>query len=306
MNLLHSYINGNTKVSIYDDGTKVREFEGVAKPVHFESADVKITDYCDGNCLYCHEKSSPQGAHADLERLLEELSGLPAGIELAVGGGSVLSHPQLIPFLTEVKSKGWIANTTINERHVYAGKELLKSLLLDKFIYGLGISYSNHKYLNDIGYLLDNTNNLVFHVIMGLNSVEVIEELSRFCDSRNKECKILILGYKDYGNGRDYYTNHKDDIDANRLHWYRHLASYFKRPGLTLSFDNLAIQQLNLRRFFTDNAWERFYMGKEGSASCFIDAVKQQYAICSVDPNRVSFDDTTLFKFFQDIPEQPY
>ena len=76
-NLLNSYKNGNCKVSIYDDGTKVREYDGEPSPVHPESMDIKITNYCSGSedqsnllCKWCHERSNLQGKHAEFSALL--------------------------------------------------------------------------------------------------------------------------------------------------------------------------------------------------------------------------------------------
>jgi len=59
--ILHSYQNGNTLVNLYNDGTKTREYEGEPKPVFPESIDVKITNYCDAGCTFCHEKSTRLG-----------------------------------------------------------------------------------------------------------------------------------------------------------------------------------------------------------------------------------------------------
>ena len=307
MELLHKYTNGNTVVSIYDDGTKIRECPDgvVAKPIHPESMDIKISNRC-GNvasdlCKYCHEMSHPKGAIADLDRLLDVLKLLPAGTECALGGGQAQSHPDLIPFVEALKNQGLIANMTINQKHFRKDKDIITKLVSEKLIRGIGVSYSDPQYLPDIEPIINRTNDMVFHVIMGVNSVEVINELRKFCNKNNKTCKVLVLGYKTYGFGKPYYDLNKESIEENKLQWYRRLALHFKEPDLVLSFDNLAIQQLNLRRFFTDKAWNKFYMGKEGTASCYLDAVKQEYAICSVDPNRVSWNDTDLFSFFQNV-----
>ena len=308
MELLHKYTNGNTVVSIYDDGTKIRECPDgvVAKPVHPESMDIKISNRCSGGCEFCHEMSNPKGAHADLDRLLDVLKVLPAGVECAVGGGAAQSHPDLIPFLNALKNQGLIANMTINQKHFRKDKDIITKLVSEKLIRGIGVSYSDPKYLTDIEPVINLTNDMVFHVIMGVNTVEVIDELQSFCDKNNKPCKVLVLGYKTYGFGKPYYELNKESIEKNKLQWYRRLALKFKEPNLTLSFDNLAIKQLNLKRFFTDKAWNKFWMGSEGSYTCYLDAVKQEYAICSVDPNRVSWNDTDLFSFFQNIKVQDY
>lgn len=302
MNLLHHYVNGNTDVSIYDDGTKIRQYDDDPKPVHPESMDIKISNKCDGNCHWCHEMSHINGEHADLNRLLEVLKGLPAGVEIAVGGGNALSHPDLFPFLYELKSRGLIPNMTINQKHFGPYCQDIEKLITEKLIYGLGISYSGSAYQNDIAPFIKMTNNIVFHTIMGLNSVTVIDELMEFVERNGgTKTKILILGYKDYGFGSKHLVANNEAITENKLQWYRRLATYFNKNNLVLSFDNLAIEQLKLQRFFTDKAWNKFFMGSEGSYTQYIDAVKQQYAICSVDPNRVSFNDISLFEFFSKI-----
>jgi hypothetical protein len=47
------YHNGNTVVTLLEDGTKVREWQGDAQPNHPESIDIKLTDYCDLGCQFC-------------------------------------------------------------------------------------------------------------------------------------------------------------------------------------------------------------------------------------------------------------
>ena len=96
MEQIAKYTNGNTVVTILSDGTKIREYEGDPVILHPESIDVKITDYCDMGCAYCHESSTTSGSHADLKTLLGIIHDLPAGVELAIGGGNPLSHPDQI------------------------------------------------------------------------------------------------------------------------------------------------------------------------------------------------------------------
>ena len=65
--LLGSYTNGNYKVSIYDDGTKIRENNlDNLTPDTIESMDIKITNCCDMGCPFCHENSLPDGEHGDI------------------------------------------------------------------------------------------------------------------------------------------------------------------------------------------------------------------------------------------------
>lgn len=92
MKLLNKYLNGNVTVTLFDNGTKIQEWddnEG-AHPDYPNSMDIKITDYCDLGCAWCHEKSTIKGIHSDLEYLLDILQNLPKGTELAIGGGNPL------------------------------------------------------------------------------------------------------------------------------------------------------------------------------------------------------------------------
>jgi hypothetical protein len=217
------------------------------------------------------------------------------------GGGRVLSHPNAIGFFEELKKRGIIANMTENQSHCRIDEDTLINLLDNRMIYGLGISVNDFSNLNVLDDIIEHTNNLVFHVIMGITDVNHLTILNDYCKSKNKKCKVLILGYKDFGFGSKHYSLNKSIVDENKMQWYRYLANYFNEENMVLSFDNLAIEQLNLKRFFDKKTWDKFYMGDEGKFSMYIDAVEQQFAICSVDSNRISFDKTDLKTFFQNI-----
>ena len=305
MEKLVSYDNGNVHIDLYNDGTLIRTFDET-KPIivdHPSSMDVKITNYCEPTennpiCAYCHEKSNTKGAHGDINKLLDVISALPAGVELALGGGNPLSHPDLLYLLKTLKTCGYISNITINQKHINKYQDLIYKIITEELVHGIGISYSSVDYLADIKPLLKISDNVVFHVIMGVNTVEDIETLYKFCQENNKECKVLVLGYKHYGMGINYYLKDKT-VEDNKDQWYIRLASYFKKNRLTLSFDNLAIEQLKLKRYFTEDAWNTFYMGSDGVWTMYIDAVNQEYAKSSTSKERVSFNDVSLLHFFK-------
>ena len=146
--ILYQYKNGNTNVEIFNDGTLIRSFDDPNNIViDFPSSiDVKITDWCDAGCPQCHEQSTINGVHGDLYRLLEKLSTLPSGVELAIGGGHPLSHPNILPFLEKLKELGFIANITVNQKHLERDKDLLTHLINKDLVKGVGISYSSKKF----------------------------------------------------------------------------------------------------------------------------------------------------------------
>lgn len=288
MKTLYQYDNGNTAVKLYEDGSKERTFEGDPHPVFPESIDIKITNYCDAGCSFCHEKSTTLGNHADLNKLLNVLSVLPPGVEIAIGGGNPLSHPNLFPFLKQARRQGLVPNITINQKHIAPFKKDILNLINEGLVFGVGISYTAKSYLPAIEEIALSTDNVVFHTISGINQVSDIDELHSFSQSLNKKCKILILGYKNYGFGINYYIKNPK-VESNKYSWYTQLPKYFKRDNLVLSFDNLAINQLNLKRFFTEDYWSKFYMGDDFVYTMYIDAVSQTFAPSSTSNNRVSF-----------------
>lgn len=273
MELLEEYKNGNYVVKLYNDGTKELITEDDSFIASFpDSIDLKITDYCDLNCPMCHEKSSTSGRHANLEA--EFISTLHRGTELAIGGGNPLSHPDLLPFLLKLKAQGIIPNITVNERHLsrYAG--LLESLIQDKLIYGLGISLSNYE-KSTFGFARQYPNT-VFHVICGIANVKKLIELG------GDEYKLLVLGYKKKGRGEEYYSS---EIRNNIASFYKALPMLTARYGI-VSFDNLALKQLNVENRIRKEVWNERFMGDDGQNTMYIDLVKGEFAVSSTSDIR--------------------
>lgn len=285
--ILHQYQNGNVSVTILENGTKIREYENTPNILHPESIDCKITNYCDMYCHYCHEISTTKGLHADLDKLKDIISVLPAGVELAIGGGNPLSHPKLLEFLLWLKDKGIIANITVNQGHLLSYKELLIQLITRDLVKGIGISVTNNNY-TVIKELLTLTDNIVYHLIAGINNISTIDKLILLGN-----CKVLILGYKDFGRGVSFHSKFVDD---NLADWRTYLYKYITK--CIVSFDNLAIEQLEVKRLLTKEAWNQFYMGDDFTFTMYIDAVKQEYAPTSRSNNRKSFNDISLLDYF--------
>jgi hypothetical protein len=65
-----------------------------------------------------------------------------------------------------------------------------------------------------------------------------------------------------------------------------------------ISFDNLAIEQLDVKRLFTNKGWDKFYMGDDGRFTMYVDGIKQKYAQTSRSHNRIPFSDMSLFEYF--------
>lgn len=289
--LLYQYVNGNTTVSLYSNGTKIREFEGVPQTVHPDHLDIKITNWCNNPICgsFCHEKSNLSGLHGDLESLYEYLSPLPAGVELAIGGGHPLSHPQLEWFLIKAKEKGWVSNLTVNSYHLEQSRYVLEKFIENKLIYGIGISY--YAVYHDIVIdFIKKHKNAVIHTILGIVSDSQIHRIVKDYDS----AKILFLGYKTFGNGVDFIQKNPALQDKIKSWLWRmnNLIYFIKKTKLeaTFSYDNLAIKQLNMKRFFSDENWKQFYCGDDGEFSMYYDAVNQKSKISSCHKDGLDSD----------------
>lgn len=290
MNPLGSYQNGNYSVTIFSDGTKIRQNDLDHFDAAFpESIDLKITNMCDLGCSMCHEQSTPHGLHADLLSP-SFLDHMHPYTELAIGGGNPLSHPDLISFLTRMKKQNVICNLTVNQIHLQ--KEGVDSggfvhqLTHQGLIRGLGISILDINPANPVSStVIDHWSfytPAVFHVINGVFSFDQLRQLSELTNGR---AKVLILGYKNWGRGEEYLISNggilPNMITAAQLkqmideQWFR-----------IISFDNLALKQINVQSVVDPSVWDRCYMGDDGQHTMYVDMVKREFAMNSTSPHR--------------------
>lgn len=280
MELLGRYRNGNVITTIYSNGTKDRfTYDDEFHPDFAENMDIKICNRCDRGCPWCHEGSTPDGKLGDImnEKFIDTLHPYQ---EVALGGGDVLEHPDLIPFLHKLKNKKVITNITLNQIHFEKNLELVKNMVDQKLVYGLGVSLVNptDEFINKI----KEFPNAVVHVI---NGVVTSKEMLKLADH---ELKVLVLGYKTLRCGEEYYKNKVESIAANQQWMYNNLPSLLNKFAV-LSFDNLAIEQLEIEkrwREFSDEPWDEFYAGDDGEFTYYIDMVERKFARSST----ASFD----------------
>lgn len=283
--LLAGYHNGGYQIEIFSDGTKVRtELDASRPPVLPEQMDLKITDWCDAGCAWCHEKSTVKGTHGDVTRTLELLKDLPPGTEVAIGGGDPLSHPEFERFVRGLRAQGLVPSVTVNGRHFDRHRAMLEMLTSEGQLFGVGISY--HDRLPDWDY-----EHMVLHLIAGVNPPSVLDEATR-------RMKVLLLGYKQFGRGKKLFEIRTKEVQDTIAAWYREL--FIVAQNHHLSFDNLAIDQLKPQRVFKNPAaYTRQYMGPEGQFSMYVDAVTETFALSSYSPDR--FDWSNMRDMFAQV-----
>lgn len=283
MEILAKYTNGNTDVVLHTDGTKIRTTHSdIAKLDFPESIDLKITDYCDAGCAWCHENSTTKGIHGKLETIRQILRDLPAGVEIAIGGGDPLAHPEIMAILETIVMQGLIPNITVNGLHLEKHAPLIKFLRERKLLRGLGVSYNIKVWFKDMDELIDD--NTIMHFIAGIDKPLLVEEFK----------KVLVLGYKHYGRGLKFFN---PKVERNLAFWRWQLAGLAKKSHLC--FDNLALEQLQVKDVVSAELWQKYYMGADGEFTMYADAVAKTYAISSTS-QRFPMGEKSAREFFYD------
>jgi len=284
--VLRTYKNGDFQVTIHEDGTLIRTGGGV--PLFPTSMDCKITNYCAVGCPFCHEDSTVAGKHGRLDYPFLET--LESGTELAIGGGNPLDHPGLEYFLYKLDRRGVIPNLTVNAKSLKAHPAL-------KYVKGLGISLNNDGLAPLLPYL-DNPN-LVIHVIAGATPLDLVKTLY------DKGLKLLILGYKNFRRGGKYLLANQHAVERCASDWYEELPRMLPRFKV-VSFDNLAIDQLDVRRLFITRDWESFYMGDDGQFTMYVDLVTGKYARSSTATSRFDITNSLpdMFKHIRGLTKE--
>ena len=296
------YRNGNYLVMLDpDSGTKIRYNSGDKFVPEFpESMDICISKKCKVGCKFCHEQCTPNGKHADLMNL-KFIDNLHPYTELALNGNDPL-HPDLVPFLEKCKELKLVPSLTVNHYTFNKNIEFLKFLCDKKLIYGLGVSidgiYDDSK--ENVDNMISQFKmfpNLVLHVINGIISVEDLELL------KGNDLKVLILGYKQFGRGVDFFGHNGLGVLCGQNDLYNKLPEIVDDEWFeVVSFDNLAIEQLDPKRLMSDEEWKKFYMGEDGNFTFYIDAVNKQFAKCSTSTKRYDLMDDvkTMFNVIRD------
>lgn len=295
--VITQYKNGNADITITDDGTREIEYEDVLKLEYPLNIDIRVSTRCSFGlnpktgkafCSFCHESATTNGAECDYEELKGKLSGLPVGIELAIGGNIITA--ELIEFCEWATSQGYIVNLTVNQGHIATYQLHLDELISNGWIKGLGISYRRSLEKDNVPERFKRYEHTVLHVIAGIDD---INDILNYTSYR----KVLVLGYKTFGFGIDYMDKYEPEVERNLKEWLWWIHKMFSVFDV-VSFDNLALKQLNVKRFFADDNWEVF---NQNEHSFYIDAVNKILAPSSRSSEKTNWDEYTLKDYFKKI-----
>jgi hypothetical protein len=295
MNIITEHTNGNAKIVIESDGTRIIEYPDVLELEFPLNVDIRVSTACSlglnpetgkAVCPFCHESARTDGEECDYVELKEKITELPMGTELAIGGNKMT--PGLEDFIIWASLNGYIINLTVNQLHVNRDGEKLKTLMENNTIRGLGVSYRKEYPINFDEWFWKHPN-VVLHVIAGIDEVDDVLKLPFE--------KVLVLGYKTFGFGIEYYS---PEVERNLMTWKWWISKFFGKK--TVSFDNLSVEQLNIRRFFTDEKWVEFYQGEH---SFYIDAVAREFRPSSRDPKKTPWN-IPIKEYFKSVDNETH
>lgn len=265
-----SYKNGNYTVMLdLSNGSKMRfnDLDNLT-PDHAESIDITISKYCEMGCQFCYAGCSKNGKHADIMSP-SFIDNLPPYTELALNGNEPL-HPDLVPLIEKCKKLKLVPSITVNQTTFMKNIDLLKKLSDDKMIYGLGVSLTNAS--DSFIKAVQQFPNAVIHVVNGIVNTGQLYVLS------NKGLKILILGYKTVGRGVEYYGHNALRVEVNKCSLYNNLEDIVNENWFdVVSFDNLALEQLKVKRLMSEDEYQRFYCGDDGQYTFYADMVDKKF-----------------------------
>ena len=297
MKELAAYQNGNTMTAIYDDGTKIHITDDDDFRFQYsESCDIQVSQCCDNGCEFCYAGCSPTGKHGDLTswRFLHTMHPYT---EIAINL-QFPTPPDLMEFLYTMKAQNVFVNATINQKHFMSdyGRQFVRFLVKMGLIKGIGVSLVDPTQEGFIEAVKEFPNAII-HVIAGVINPEDIDALG------NYDLKILILGYKQKGRGLPYYKDNNQMILDN-IAWLEsgivELADKFE----VVSFDNLALEQLHMRDKLTDEEWELYYAGEDGTVTFYIDLISGTFARSSLSEIHYPIGDKSIDEMFQIIREE--
>lgn len=293
---MYQYSNGNSTVNLYDDGTRVIHYEDELNLEFPLNIDIRVSSQCafgynpktnKAFCDFCHESARTDGDECEYNFLKGKLIGLPKGIELAIGANNLTV--KLFDFIMWCDTQDYIVNLTINQGHLKRDSDRLRLLINNQLIKGLGVSYRSTLKWDIPQFILD-YEHTVFHVIAGIDSVYDVMDLS----NRGVK-KVLVLGYKTFGFGVKYNEENNNTIKKNIKEWYWWIAKLFNVYKV-VSFDNLSLEQLNVKRFFTDENWEIF---NQNEHSMYINAVDGYFSPSSRNVIKVDWNNMSIKDFFK-------
>lgn len=232
--------------------------------------DLKITDYCDIGCTYCYQNSTKTGKHAsldDIRRIIWLLQELEV-FEIAIGGGEPTSHPNFIEILESCRDSNIIPNFTTKNFKWLEDKEYLQKVL--NLTGGIAFSVNDYFIIKKLGILLENckdytrNNKINLQVVLGTVNEFTFKRILE--EAHYWNFNVTLLGPKQTGRGKNFkYQDYSFWIKV-----IKQLKDEYKCPSIGIDTCIAKEFEIQLKE---NQINECMYYTKEGTVSCYIDAV---------------------------------
>lgn len=293
--IIQKYKNGDTYGILFSDGTRILDNRS-DEPFDLEwpvSIDLNISNYCEKGCSFCYQNCTRKGKSADLNKIKKLLHPFME-VAININMGYDINNKEFTDFLGYCRDNNIVVNATINQEDLFSTYPLVGynttlrkiddcvRLQSSGLLNGLGVSFTNIKTIDKISEPLKN---IVIHVIAGIIDTKDLDILVK------KGYNILILGYKQKGR-----AEHNELPDMTSLKEW--LKDNLGKNESALCFDNLAIKQLGIKELITQQQWEDFYQGDEGTISMYVNGVDMTFACNSFTKDNHNIGDYNIQEMF--------
>lgn len=179
-------------------------------------ADLQLTNQCFMGCPHCYSSSNPQEEHAKLETLKPVLADLANSgvLQIAIGGGDPMLHPQICEVLEHIHSLGMVPNLTLTgqsltEENLRTLKKTCGAVALslegvhEKFTARRKLGWTH--FLHTIEKIFQHQIPLVFQVTLSRENIQDLEQITSFILEIKKKYGtlygVIFLAYKPSGRG---------------------------------------------------------------------------------------------------------
>ena len=270
-----------------EDGTKIRMTFDLDQPeITYSSVpelvDLKITDFCQFNCPFCYQGSTPQGKHADISYLRSIIYSLGElrVFEVAIGGGEPTTHPNFIEILNLCQAYHIVPNFTTKDLSWLKDDEKRISIL-DK-IGGFAYSATSYGQVKQLTSLISRYNipktKVQVQIVEGTLDNYTLKEIIKECSYHN--ITLTVLGFKELNRGKTYKPDYNESETWLDVVKDLNEKQYYLPIGVDTCLAKKYEQELKALYIPT-----KVYHLDEGKFSCYIDACSKMMGPSSYAPD---------------------
>lgn len=276
--------------------------------------DIKMTQYCPFGCSFCYQSSTKEGKHAENYTLYTLARLLKSGnvLEVNFGGGEpTLYNPTktntllFSDIVKDFKSQLFRVGVTTKNYRWHKQPDFEKAT---RYIDSVAVSinsFDEFEKSKELAQSFSYITEVYAQIIFGLLPwnefkafVETIVKTSRHSDYFYPIYKnITFLGFKDFGFSSGF-VGHQYPIDW--IDWIKDLQATYK---FNLGVDSIMVKNWK-QELIDHDVSPTLLVGREGSSSCYIDAVEKKIYSSSFSHEQgvdIPYDAKDFIKIFREL-----